>query len=208
MKTPAPQPSPNPEGARRYFVSRAASYQADSQRWPWSWLRGREAAAVLGLMTDPAGQVFLELGSGAGFYTRLLLARGASHVFAVDFCQAMLEGLPGQGVTPILADVAQVEPGRQFERLVCLGLLEFVEDPARVLANARRLARPGAELCLLAPLDNLWGRFYRRFHRGHGVAVHLFTPASLGQACRQTGWRVTGHDRCLPFGLIMTCKAE
>ena len=94
----------------------------------------------------------LELGCGAGFYTRALLARGAAHVWAVDLAVEMLRALPRDHVTPVLGDAANVTLGRTFALILAAGIFEFVAPP-RVLANAAAHAAPGARLVVLLGAD-------------------------------------------------------
>jgi len=60
--------APDPVGD--YFSGRASDYQARSTRFPWAWIRARELTAVRSLLGNVAGLDVLELGAGAGFYTR------------------------------------------------------------------------------------------------------------------------------------------
>src|SRR2546423_5017317 len=64
-----------------YFSGRASDYQARSTRFPWVWIRSRELTRVGSLLGDIAGLEVLELGAGAGFYTRELTRRGARQVW-------------------------------------------------------------------------------------------------------------------------------
>lgn len=174
----------------RYFAQRADSYHAASTAWPWRWLRQREASAVLDLLGDVREKRVLDLGSGAGFYTRLLLAAGAAHTHAVDMEAAMLAQLPREHITSTVGDAATVALPGPFPSIVCAGLLEFVADPAAVLKNARRAATTDTVLVSLVPAANLWGRCYRRFHRRHGIAVRLFTPPAIREMAAAANWSV------------------
>ena len=169
--------------------------------WPWSWLRQWEASTILNLLDDVRDMRVLDLGSGAGFYTRLLLANGASHAHAVDAEAAMLAQLPHERVSTTVGDAATVTLPRPFRSIVCAGLLEFVADPVAVLANVRRAATPDAVLVCLVPAANLWGRCYRRFHRRHGITVRLFRPATLRQTAEAASWKVDSLQSLWPSAL-------
>lgn len=186
-----------------YFQGRAGSYQTDSERWPWAFLRRREAATVFKLLGKVAGHTFLELGCGSGYYTRLLLKNGANHVFAVDFCAAMIQELPRAGVTPIVDDAASVQLDIKFKRILCLGLLEFVPDAGAVLYRARELAEDGCLLVILLPADNMLGWFYKYFHRRHGIHVRLFTIDEIKAIGDANGWVLEKMVFKLPFSYIM-----
>lgn len=182
-----------------YFSTVASQYQQASNNRAWGYLRRRESDALMSMIGDVAGAEVLELGCGAGFYTRRLLASGARGVVAVDLSAAMLEQLPKQYVRPIQADAAQVDPGRKFGLMLSAGMLEFVERPAAALANAARHAEDGARLALLFPLNNMLGRAYRRFHRSHGMEIALFDRERIEKLATGAGWRLTRYVPAGPF---------
>jgi SAM-dependent methyltransferase len=186
-----------------YFASQAAGYHRKSLRFPWAWSRAREARAVRLLGGAVAGLDVLELGAGAGFYTRELIRRGARWVWAVDLSAAMLAGLPRGPVTPIVGDAATICLGRGFPLVLSSGMLEFVEDPASVLANAARHAEPGARFVVLAPRRSLLGYLYRWFHRFHGMNIHLFCDQWFERVAPRQGWRVSSILRVPPFSLAV-----
>jgi SAM-dependent methyltransferase len=184
---------------KSYFDRVADGYQSGSKGGLWSFVRTQEQTALLRMAGDVSGCDVLELGCGAGFYTRLLLAQGARHVFAVDFSERMLAELPKQSITPIQGDAALVDAGRQFDLIVSAGMLEFVPDPVAVLRNAARHATPGATLAILYPTAGLLGRAYRRFHRGHGFSIHLFDARRLRAIAAESGWAVAATSRAGPY---------
>ncbi len=145
-----------------YFSSVASEYQSASKGRVWGFLRRKEADAFVRALGDVRGKDILELGCGAGFYTRLLLALDARHVWAVDLSMQMLEQLPKEGVTPVLGDATKVDPGRKFDTLASAGMLEFVPDAEAALRHAAACATAGARLVLLFPTDTLLIFSYRR----------------------------------------------
>jgi len=145
--------------------------------------------------------MILDLGAGAGFYTRLFLARGAREVTAVDSSPGMVEMLCAPGIIPILSDAATVSLESRFKRIVCAGLLEFVQEPEAVLANARRLASDHAWLVVLVPGSGLGGRAYRLFHRRHGIRIRLFSRDRLAELARETGWELRATVSAGPLAI-------
>ena len=155
---------------------------------------------MLALAGRVDGAIVLELGCGAGFYTRALLARGAAHVWAVDRAVEMLRALPDEHVTPVLGDAANVALGSTFALILAAGIFEFVA-PARVLANAAAHAAPGARLVVLYSAPTLAGRALRAFHAGHGVDARLYARKEFDDAARATGWRIEEWRACGLFGI-------
>lgn len=195
-------PTPESEAVRRYFDAQAPDYTEASARWPWSWVRAREAHAVLAALGQVEGHTVWDVGCGAGFYTRQVLRRGAEEVVAVDGAPRMLEQLHHPRVRTILGDAARVDPGGRFDRIVCAGMLEFVDDPRSVLAHLSRHAAKDAVLALLVPAKNTLSRLYSRFHRSHGLEVHRFTPSALERVAHDAGWQTIWTRSVAPFALV------
>ncbi len=187
-----------------YFDRQATDYNARSESWPWSWLRGRERALVRKFLeAEKPIKSALDLGCGAGFYTRLLLELGAEEVLAVDSSEAMLAHLPRDRVTAWLGDAASEDIEGRFYCIVCAGLLEFVPHPELVLSNARRLATSTSSLVLLLPEAKLQGRLYRLFHRRHGLKISLFDRSDIETLFQKTGWKRKETARVWPFTLVV-----
>jgi SAM-dependent methyltransferase len=173
-----------------YFTGVAATYQSASKGGLWNMVRQREADRYMALVGDVRGRDLLELGCGAGFYTRLLLAKGARHIWGVDLSQRMLDELPREGVTPLLGDATAVDPGRRFDLMVSAGMLEFVPDAGAALRHAASLANPDAAFFILYPTLSLFGRAYQRFHRRNGLSITLFDTAGMRHMAKTAGWRL------------------
>jgi SAM-dependent methyltransferase len=191
------------ERVSEYFSSRASDYQARSTRFPWTWIRSRELTGVGLLLGDIAGLEVLELGAGAGFYTRELMRRGARQVWAVDISSTMLAALPAGRITPVLGDAATIRLERRFPVLLSTGMLEFVDDPAAVLANAVHHAEAGARFVILAPQASILGQLYRGFHRSHGIDIHLFDRHWFVTFAPRSGWQVRAIAAVAPFSLVV-----
>lgn len=173
---------------RAYFEGRADTYRSAFRDPVSRWVRASETEAVGALVGDVAGRTVLELGSGDGHYARRLRDAGAAEVVAVDLSEGMVARLRSEGIVGHVGDVATVDLGRRFDRVLAAGVLEFVPDPVAVLRNAARHALPGARLVVLVPRLGLAGRAYRRWHARHGIPVRLFTPADLDRAAADAGW--------------------
>ena len=73
-----------PLGSKMYFEQVADRYTERSASLLWRWQRHRESIAVFSLLGDVEGLNILDLGCGAGYYTRCCLDRGVGEVTAVD----------------------------------------------------------------------------------------------------------------------------
>jgi SAM-dependent methyltransferase len=194
---------------RQYFLKQAKSYQNKSTAFPWSWIRNRESAAIFKLMGDIAGDRVMDLGCGSGFYTRLLLGQFVAKVVAVDASYSMVEHLPEDTrVAPVVADAAWIPIKCPLDKIICAGLLEFVDDPPQVLSNINSQSFLPLDLYLLVPFQNIFGKCYRVFHQSHGLSIRLFTCDDMKHLADETGWRVIAKREVFPFTLIMHWKRK
>ena len=125
------------------------------------------------------GQRILEVGCGIGNFTSLLMDRElivATDVYTpcVDYLKARLAG--SLNVVPMkldIADPAALELAKyEFDTVICLNVLEDIEDDLRALSHMHSVLRPGGRLVLLVPaFQFLYGTVdesldhYRRYTR-------------------------------------------
>jgi len=111
--------------------------------------------------------------------------------------------LPADRVKPVLGDAATIRLERRFPVLLSTGMLEFVDDPAAVLANAAQHAEAGARFVILAPQANILGHLYRGFHRSHGIDIHLFDRNWFETFAPRSSWQVRAIAPVAPFSLVV-----
>lgn len=127
-----------------------------------------------------AGPV-LDLGCGRGYWMEHLAQRGVGAVGVErDPARAAVAGRWG----PVVAGDGAHLPlaGASVGLVWCLHVLHHLPDPAAVLAEARRVLRPGGALILAETVeDNPLLRAGRRLHDSwDGVGIHArFTARSL-----------------------------
>lgn len=186
-----------------YFDNAATNYQHASEAFPWHWLRSQEKAAVLDLLPPVAGKHALELGSGTGYYTRTLLDAGAAHVTAVDISPSMLAQLPHERVKTVVCDAVSYQPETTHDLFCAFGILEFLPKPEALLESVSRYAKLGSTFTVLYPRRNIWGQFYRFYHRTHGLHISLFKDSFFERMAAQHGWRVQARKRVFPFTTVI-----
>lgn len=126
------------------------------------WLRGRA----------------MEIGFGYGQYTREL-ARHVDRLLAVDVDPECLDQFQDRppNVDVTIADLTDPEFAERvgvgaFDAIVCLNVLEHIDDDRGVLKQFYRVLRPGGRVCLIipahaalyGPMDEMAGHF-RRYSR-------------------------------------------
>lgn len=189
------------------FDNKAKTYNSASNRLPWSLLRKREAASLGSMLGNVTGLTALEFGCGAGFYTRMLIALGIKHITAIDMSQAMIQQLPQERVTGIAGNAEMINLDEKFEVILSAGMLEFTQEPEKVIKNARVHASVGSVMIILVPKQCFWGKFYHYYHKYHGLNIHLFQVSELIDIAERNNWLLSEFRNVWPFTLLMKFKA-
>lgn len=114
------------------------------------------------------GRRVLEVGSGTGNITSFLVGEGRQ-VVATEVVPAYREHLSSLFRATPLVEVGEFDLNESappelvaepFDSVVCLNVLEHIEDDLAALREIWRVLRPGGELALLVPAHQaLYGRF-------------------------------------------------
>ena len=182
---------------------RRASDQIDDDQvltaerpYPWVSRAGLKLEAGLdhfGL--DPAGRVCLDVGASTGGFTRVLLARGAALVHAVDVGRDQLH-------PSLRADPRVVS--REATNARTLSAADFPEPPSLVVCDASfislRLVLP-RPLELATPQADLVALIKPQFEAGPAAvkkgivrdeAIHARVCAEISDFIQSLGWQVRG----------------
>jgi SAM-dependent methyltransferase len=138
--------------------------------------RARRIAAAVG----GPGRRVLDLGCRYGALTRWYLE--GNEVVGIDVDREALAGAAELGIETHWADVEEplAFPDASFDVVVAGELLEHVREPARVVAEARRVLRPGGRLVASVPnayrLKNRARFALGRAPENDPTHLHMFRP--------------------------------
>ena len=154
--------TPDP-GAERAWTGDAESYDAWFES-PWGrYAWGVESRLVRASLEGVRSERMLDVGCGTGRSSSLLGAPGA-FVVGIDPDAGMLELARDRVGSAIRAEGVRLPfPDRVFDAAVAVTVLEFVRDPAAVLAEMARVTRsPGRIVVGALNPRSAWGVWHRR----------------------------------------------
>src|SRR5918995_3364485 len=142
-----------------YWFYRFVSLVYD--RWvnPLFWTPELRSAALLLARLDDRSLRTLDVGAGTGFSTAGIV--GGVEPSAVTMLDQSRDQLRRANAKPELADcrklVGDAEalpfPDDSFDRYISCGSIEYWPDPARAIAEAHRVVRPGGTVLVVGPLQ-------------------------------------------------------
>jgi ubiquinone/menaquinone biosynthesis C-methylase UbiE len=160
------------QNVKTYFDRVAGHYLSNSRNGLWGWLKKKEADAVVDFMDSP--QNVLDLGCGSGYYSNIVKDLFGCHVTCVDISAKMLSSLDSSIKDKTCASAEAFIAERRFDLILCIGMLEFSNDPGKVFDNASKMLSSNGTFIILIPTKNIMGLLYKFFHKAHGVNVKLY----------------------------------
>ena len=183
----------------------AATYTEQSHWGLGKWIRARETEVILQMIgTTTLGDV-LELGSGSGYYTRLLNNRGCQRLVYVDFSATMLEKIQIPNGIKVEADIQDYIDEQQFDLILCAGALEFLERPEAVFHNAAEMLKTNGSLVVLMPTKTIFGLGYQLYHRLHQIRIRLFHLNQIQTWVEAVGLTLVKWQSAPLFSLVIKC---
>ena len=150
------------------------------------------------------GERVLEIGAGVGALTKKLLPRQSYtstdiNPFHLEITRRLTENRPCLEVSYLdLNDISQfTQAGRSFDTVICVNVIEHLEDDLGAMGNISRLLEPGGRAVVLVPrgqaffgtLDEMVGHKRRYSHK------------RLVSLARKTGLTV---ERIIPYNRVST----
>ncbi len=150
----------------------------------------------------------LEIGCGVGSFTKLLSGFGS--LWAIDIEDEYLKKTKKEASKKVKVGFGDIEKSKfffkdkQFDAIVCLNVLEHIQDDDKALKILNQLLKPGGILILLVPthqflyneIDKLSGHFRRyeknvlrkKLHQAHFEITSLKRLNFIGGL----GWLLSG----------------
>ena len=184
---------------RRRFTERGSQYDDDAAiaGWTSTGLASRvRQFEQLWHRAQPVGEIWLDIGCGAGTYTRMLRAEGRRPIgldYSAPSVQKARDRSPAE-IPWLAADVHHLPlPEGSADGILCFGVMQALAAPGPALNDMARVLRPGGELwvdalnagCLPTRVSE-----HRRRRAGRAPHLRYDSHAGLEQAAREAGLEV------------------
>jgi ArsR family transcriptional regulator len=156
----------------------------------------------------------LDLGCGDGVVASLVKERARSLTCLDRSARALAAARERLGADPLVTFVegdmeALPLPSASFDQVLLLHVLTCTRDPAQALAEAARVLRPGARLCVVTLAEHHHADLVAAFDHLHCG----FSPSGLRQLLGAAGLtvetcEVTSRERRQPYFEVLTAVAS
>lgn len=155
-----------------------------------------------------AGQDVLEVGSGAGRFSRAILQHSRARLFSLDFSTAVEANWRNNaafgGDRFVLAQASIYDmpfPDGRFDKVLCLGVLQHTPDFEASVHALIRKARPGGEIVVdFYPIRGWWTKIHAKYLL-RPVTRRMPRDRLLRLIDRNAGWLTRLSDALGRIGL-------
>ena len=118
---------------------------------------------------DLSGMNVLEVGSGAGRFTQIILDHTKANVYSVDYSNAVEANYKNNGPNDRLhlfqASIYEMPFAKsQFDKVLCLGVLQHTPDFEQSVKALIEMARPGAEVVVdFYGVNGWWTKLHAKY---------------------------------------------
>ena len=187
----------------RFFRAEASAYHRLAERGWLRHLRARERRAVADLARfDACSGSLIDVGCGTGVHALAAKAAGL-HVTAVDVSPWAVSLVRDRVDAAFVADVESIGSRDVYEIVLCLGVLDYVAEPAVAVRHLCKLVAPAGRLVILVPRIGVGGSVHAVLAKqSSGLRVNLFTVGWLAREARRWGLFLARTMRPLPHNLL------
>ncbi len=149
----------------------------------------------------------LELGCGSGWYLNPLLNHQPALYLGCDRHPRIDPPKdPATRVVLRCQDVRNLELEKTFDRVLCAGLLEFLEAPEDFLTRLHAFLKPGGRLVLVFPERAPAASLYQWFHARQGYSVVPFHGEWVAEVLRSSGFSRVSKRLLYGFSTVLVAE--
>ena len=205
-----------------------ASNYSENFGLQWNVFRGTQIDSELGGIQPSETRLFgetewkpedldgvdvLEVGSGAGRFSRVILERTKANLWSVDYSSAVDANMATNGaIAPERFHLFQASiyempfPDDSFDKVLCLGVLQHTPDFEASVRALIRKAKPGGEIVVdFYPIKGFWTKIHAKYLL-RPITKRMDHKTLLGIIDRNADWLIALSKGMQKAGLNMLTR--
>lgn len=186
---------------RLHFNKVACDYNNASKQFPWVISRTIEAYFVKKALKKCDLTDVLEMGCGSGFYSNILIENGTKNLTVIDSAEKMLEQISNPSIEKCHDDFESFFTDSKFTTIVCIGSLEFCENPDFIIQKYLKFLKNGGSFVFMVPKKSILSRLYKLHHKSINLPIKLFSMQFIKNAI-SSNHKIVSIRSVPPFSYI------
>lgn len=192
--------------AKKHFDNVAHYYSDFRNKGIVGKLVKKEITATIALLPSIKNKTVIDLGCGAGLYTKLAKDRGAN-VTSLDFSFAMAKITQKIEKKIIVSTINNAKFKNKFDMAICGGALEFIEDIPGALINISNLLKPDGIFILVYTKKTIGSLLYLLHHKiANGISLNMLSVSQIKNALNNANLKVEAQKNATFISYALRCK--
>ena len=173
---------------KNHFKSLKAPYATHSINKIWKTIRDKEKCMFYKIIQNLKKEICLDLGSGSCEYSKILLDKGTKSITCVDFSDSLMSEIKDMRIKKVISDVEIFNTNEKYDLILCLGVLEFLDNPKKFIIHLRCFLKLQGRLIILLPKSNIWSFFYILYYFLKGIPIRLLSLKTINSFLLKEGF--------------------
>ncbi len=189
---------------RLFFDSKARKYSEQRYNW-FKKIFQKESVDFVAAINPKKKERILDLGCGDGYYSSIMKDYNAA-VYGIDASKSMIMKLNNKGIEGEVANIENFNLKKRFDKVIISGSLEFCQNPAESLKNARAHLKKKGNAIILFPRKSAIGNLYSLFYLIKGIKITTFTEKNIRNMLVYSGFKNLEIKRSTILTSIAVCE--
>lgn len=170
-------------------------------------IRQRELASVIKNLNPTKDDRILDVGAGAGYYAKFIAENYTPDILCVDISPRMVNNLKSLGLNAVVGDITNLDLGNQmFNKILCLGVLEFCENPSLALKNIIKHLHKEGFILILVPPYSILGIALFFYHLIQRSKIRLFSNKKIRSILSANNLYIETMERPYPISILIKAR--
>lgn len=195
------------KNVRKYFDKVAYNYERLLSQPLLHRLKEKEKCCILKFLDIKKRDKVLDAGCGIGFYSKIINSLGGESL-GIDISPKMVKVAKKNGIKALVVDLHSFALKQKFDKILCIGVLEFCQKPEVVIKNLNNHLKKGGDFIILFPKKSFPDYLYKLYHQFHGIKIRLFEVNEMKRMLLSNGLQIIEMKNPTSLSCVINSKKQ